>query len=561
MATTTRVYPASNVHQSGSTRRRLSFDPVRAWQQLQVSYYGGKYSLHRAFALRAYSQKTSLSRALLVVLGTPFPTVVFVIVEELIPLQKPEDGWVRNYGFWIRTAILVFVVGHTNSGQARYLVDAVDLSERQVVLLCAWTTVIFTMFAVLVASQITFPVPFFVITMAPMFFVLLVVSFCIMVGRQQVYEIWAQFDQLLKYFIFVGAQVMVAMVYPLYESLFRAVQGSPYQFPVILLLPVIKLAVKYILLRCTKHMEDMIPEAIIFTVDFFNAIYMATCMQSATSDASIVAMTVLDISQTSAMLYGLHRRTNTLQLKLRLAVGSDSEGNDLLAMLCTLCRDVKKFKRQVRAGIQLRSCFPHKLDDDDQYILQNLRNNASNSKIISTDPTISVPRTYNMHGVAPNAQNLVAVDRRASTRASIQSLLHPAHPTILLETLEALFTIECILLTAYLEAAIPMFYCCYMLLLVNFPSAQYHTEMVGITLENVEERVVPLVLFGLFQLLSFRLLVRMIKRNCGMDAIKHLAFVLDKHMPLIQGKLTLWMAVTVCCRVVHFGASSAFFFC
>lgn len=293
----------------------------------------------------------------------------------------------------------------------------------------------------------------------------------------------------------------------------------------------------------------------------FNAIYMATCMQSATSDASIVAMTVLDISQTSAMLYGLHRRTNTLQLKLRLAVGSDSEGNDLLAMLCTLCRDVKKFKRQVRAGIQLRSCFPHKLDDDDQYILQNLRNNASNSKIISTDPTISVPRTYNMHGVAPNAQNLVAVDRRASTRASIQSLLHPAHPTILLETLEALFTIECILLTAYLEAAIPMFYCCYMLLLVNFPSAQYHTEMVGITLENVEERVVPLVLFGLFQLLSFRLLVRMIKRNCGMDAIKHLAFVLDKHMPLIQGKLTLWMAVTVCCRVVHFGASSAFFFC
>lgn len=99
----------------------------------------------------------------------PFPTVVFVIVEELIPLQKPEDGWVRNYGFWIRTAILVFVVGHTNSGQARYLVDAVDLSERQVVLLCAWTTVIFTMFAVLVASQITFPVPFFVITMAPMF--------------------------------------------------------------------------------------------------------------------------------------------------------------------------------------------------------------------------------------------------------------------------------------------------------------------------------------------------------------------------------------------------------
>ncbi|KAJ8578017.1 hypothetical protein ON010_g1189 [Phytophthora cinnamomi] len=548
MASTARVHPASTIHPHehethGNRRARLSFNLFRTWQQLQVSYYGGKYSIHRAFALRAYSKKPSALRALLVVVGTPLPTLLFVVVEELIPLQNPEEGWARNYGFWIRTAILVFVVGHTNSGQARYLVDAVDLSEGQVVLLCVWTTIIFIVFAVLVASQLTFPVPFFVLTMAPMFFVFLAISFCVMVGRQKVYELWTQLDQLVRYFIFVSAQVMVAFVYPLYETLFRAAQGSQYQFVVILLLPVIKLTVKNILLRCTKHMEDMIPEAIIFTVDFFNAIYMATCMQNATSNASIVAMTVLDLLQTSAMMYGLHRRTRTLQSKLHHAVENALASDNLLVMLCTLCEDTRKFKRQVRAGIQIRSCFPHHLDADDRLLLQHLKNNASNSRRISTDPAISLPRT---HSITPTGLNLTApVDRRVSSRASLKAFHHPTHPTILRETLEALFTIECILLTAYLEAVIPLFYCCYMLVLVNFPSAQYHTEMVGITPENVGGRVIPLFLFGLLQLASFGVLVRMIKRNCGMKAAYHLAFVLDNHMSLIQGKLTLWMAVTM----------------
>lgn len=45
----------------------------------------------------------------------------------------------------------------------------------------------------------------------------------------------------------------------------------------------------------------------------------------------------------------------------------------------------------------------------------------------------------------------------------------------------------------------------------------------------------------------------LIKRNCGMRAWYHLAFVLDTQMSLVQGKLIVWVAVTMCFRVVHFG--------
>ncbi|GMF51413.1 unnamed protein product [Phytophthora fragariaefolia] len=428
MVSLAQVHPGPFSHSPGihhSTSSRFYFDPVRAWQQLHVSYYGGKYSIHRAFALRAYSKKSSMLRSLFLVMATPLPTVLFVVVEELIPLQNPEDGWVKNYGFWIRTAMLVFVVGHTNSGQARYLVDAVNLSECQAVLL----------------------------------------------------------------------------------------------------------------------------------FDFFNAIYMATCMESASSPASVVAMTVLDLTQTSASLYGLHRQTRTLQLKLHRVVGNSSDTDDLLTMVCTLCQDVKKFKRQVKTDIQIRSCFPHELDASDRYTLENLKSNANNSGRLSTYRSMSFLRGYRKHSITPNGNNNVAsTDRRISARASMGNATHQlTHPTILKEALEALFTIECIILTAYLEAAIPWFYCCYVLVLVNFPSAQYHTEMASITRENAAERVTPLFFFGLLQLISFGVLVQLIKHGSGMRAIHHLAFVLDNHMPLIQGKLTLWMAVTVCCRVVHFG--------
>lgn len=65
--------------------------------------------------------------------------------------------------------------------------------------------------------------------------------------------------------------------------------------------------------------------------------------------------------------------------------------------------------------------------------------------------------------------------------------------TILRETLETVFTTECIILTAYLETLIPFFYASYMLVMAHLPSAFYHTEMTAITQETVVSTVSPLL--------------------------------------------------------------------
>ncbi|KAF1780597.1 hypothetical protein GQ600_856 [Phytophthora cactorum] len=56
---------------------------------------------------------------------------------------------------------------------------------------------------------------------------------------------------------------------------------------------------------------------------------------------------------------------------------------------------------------------------------------------------------------------------------------------ILLESLQILFTTECLVTTAYLEAFMPLFYSSYMVLMVHLPNVRYHLEMAKVTRENI----------------------------------------------------------------------------
>ncbi|KAG3077100.1 hypothetical protein PI124_g14493 [Phytophthora idaei] len=119
---------------------------------------------------------------------------------------------------------------------------------------------------------------------------------------------------------------------------------------------------------------------------------------------------------------------------------------------------------------------------------------------------------------------------------------------------------ECLVVTAYLEAAIPLFYTAYILAMMHLPSAPCHTEMNGVTSENAGSTVLQTFIFGLLQVGSFFMLVAMVKRNCGSQVLYHLTFMLEVQRSMIQGKLMIWMVITLCFRVVHFGVDFTFIF-
>lgn len=130
-------------------------------------------------------------------------------------------------------------------------------------------------------------------------------------------------------------------------------------------------------------------------------------------------------------------------------------------------------------------------------------------------------------------------------------------PNFLSEALEVLFTSECLVLTEYLEAIMPILYGCYVKVLVNLPSARYHIELVGTTADNVDSRVRSVFVYASLEFVSLEILIFVMLKNCGVRALYQLAFVLETQTLLVQSKLITWALITLCFRVVHFGRFQA----
>ncbi|KAF4045278.1 hypothetical protein GN244_ATG02322 [Phytophthora infestans] len=491
--------------------------------------------------------------------------VTLVLGQELVPLQDPSDGWSSNYGFWVRTSILVFVGIPTLTIQATYFIDGVKVPVVRLVLLSFVSSVSVVAGSMAVCAHLPFPVPFFLLAMFPVLSVVLIIAFRVIIGTRIIHQIMAHRGQLTRYLHFVNAKCLLIFIYPAYEALFHAVHGTHYQFLVILFLPVMKTGLKNIMRRRTAHMEDMTPETVIFTVDLFNSIYMATCIQRASSLFTITVIMVVDLSLTLIMLYGIHHCTVSAVERLRHGVPGFQEKGNMLEALCLLCRDVQKFKQQSRSGIRIYSCLPYKLDAADERLMVLLDK--------APVETSSKLRT-GINQPGPNKDEILP-------RNSFSNLLKPhanlfqgrngtIHPDVasripksetrpiecvervpctdsylyLKDTLETLFTMECLVIASYLETVIPFFYTVYILVIVHLPSARYHFELVGIILDNVGATVLPVFVFALLQVVSLALLVMLIQKNCGMRAVYQLVFVLETQMPLVQGKLMFWMTCT-----------------
>ncbi|EGZ18220.1 hypothetical protein PHYSODRAFT_502847 [Phytophthora sojae] len=437
---------------------------------MQLSYYGGRYSIQRVLAFDEYTKKTSLTRVVLVCFTTPLPMVALVFGQELVPLQELREGWSANYGMWFRAAVLVGIVTHALLVQGMYLIDDFVVSVLQMLQLYVIMPAIIVAFSLVVSAYCVFPIPFYIMFITPPFYLLLVVMIRVVVGSHAFRQMLTHHDQVGRCVRFVCAQTSTVFIFPVYEMLFSAAEGTKYQLPVILLLPVIKVALKNLVLHFAKALDDMAPVEVIFTADFFNAIYVATCMQSSSSPIAIAAIIITDLLQTITMLYGLQRRTATILSRLRQTAADAKESDDVLSMMCSLFHNREMIRRVI------------------------------------------------------------------------------------------VFTTECIIITAYLETFMPLFYSSYMMLMVHLPNVKYHVEMEGVTRDNVVSSVLPLVVFGLLQIASFVSSALVIKRNCGMEALYQLAFVLEAQRSLIQCKMMLWMVITLCFRVTHFGVDFKFEF-
>ncbi|POM72127.1 Hypothetical protein PHPALM_11212 [Phytophthora palmivora] len=240
----------------------------------------------------------------------------------------------------------------------------------------------------------TFPIPFVQITLDMLFVSMVIASYRGMIGSTAFNRLLSRRVPLLRYLSFIIFQVVMTIVYPSYQVLFDLAADSQYELIVFLLLPVIKTVMKKILSLAVSHMEDLIPETVIFTVDFFNALYLATCMQRATSVVTVAVIMIFDFSQTAFALFRLHRCTQRIMTQLQQANHSDN----LLEAIRSLCFNHRRQKGQVRRGIRVYSCMPHQLTVSGTILLSSL-----NDPMHSTEDLQSFLQLCKVKALAPKS--------------------------------------------------------------------------------------------------------------------------------------------------------------
>ncbi|KAG7392779.1 hypothetical protein PHYPSEUDO_014266 [Phytophthora pseudosyringae] len=531
---------------------------------MQVSR-SGRYSVERMLALDEYTRSTSLFRAVVVCTVTPLPMIAIVIIQESVPLTSPEDGWRANYGVWTRIATLGAAVAFTIVLEMQHRVKGVQICAWDLLLLALCMGATYCTIGIVLAVTWAFPVPFIGLMISSPGAVVFIGLLRVICGRKTWTQILRKPDLIIRLILFLSAQAATAIIYQGYSAAFRAASNTLFELPLLLLLPVIKLIMKNVVARFVDHLEDLIPESVMFTVEPFNTIYTAMCLQITPSILTVTAILALDGLHTTHALYGLHKHTAHLLRPTQYPGGQVPVQPTLLSVAHTACQQLlatnRKSKRY-RGQLRLRSCAAHNLSPMQVSLLESLEKvpvfAACDQSTAPSGPNLAlIPHTP--HAISrepPSAKPDTSVRDRDSTDNRVG-----ACPTkVLGEALGALFTSECLVIAEYLEAMIPVVYGVYLLIMAHLPVARYHGELDGIAAADFGGKLGMVFLYGILELASFVMFAIILQRNCRLNALYHLAFVLETQPAVIQTKLIVWMIALAGLQVPHFGIDYSFEF-
>lgn len=552
---------------------------LSTYRRTQVSRRG-KYSIERLLALQEYTKSASIPRVLLVCILTPMPTLFIALALEAIPLQNPSDGWQANRGMWLRTALALLIASSNVFNQVRELVPGVGVRGVDVLSMSSIVSIVYTTCTAAVAAVWVFPIPFMIIVMNGPLLVSLAAAFFIIVARcsvQRMLQLAAHRQTLVRYAWFLLAQAMLCLVYPVYSAVFFHLTSQGYEVVALLILPAVRICMRNLIAYSSSHLEDLVPAAAIFTVEFFNSLYLAASMQRVSSLFSVLVIIAIDAAQLLLALNEL--RIDTSELAALVAQsGSSTRSSPPNVLFETVNQAAEAALRSASSEqllqIRLRSCVKHKLSPEVEQLLEGMDRQRSATVPIPSHqlsvimiPASQLKRWWSSSKVAPayGAVTLPnATDNLTVMTGTAGLVRHPSRHSQrrssdlfgqLDQTLQVAFTIEYTALSEYLESVMPLLYVGYISLLMRLSSRQYHMELVGISELTLERSNNNTFLYGLMEMASFVLLATLLWRGMQLNVLHVVAFVLETQMALVHGMLVTWMLIAQEFQVEHWGAS------
>ncbi|KAG1695831.1 hypothetical protein DVH05_019169 [Phytophthora capsici] len=192
--------------------------------------------------------------------------------------------------------------------QTKVWIPEIVLPTKNVLLVAIVSSVVYTALNILVALWWVFPIPFLVVAGIPLQFGIWLLVGRLVLGSHPLEGVQDGSFRGRRVFLLTIVHASMLIIYPAYQAIFLEVDGF-FELGMIALLPVINLLLKNLQTALGSHLEDSLPEVIIFSVDVFNAIYSVLCMHSANSIQMVVITLVLNTLVMILSLHGMNRRS------------------------------------------------------------------------------------------------------------------------------------------------------------------------------------------------------------------------------------------------------------
>lgn len=555
---------------------------VHAFSRLHVGHRGF-YSIERLQALDDYCRDTSLLRVLGVCVMLPLPALLVAICMEFIPLQDPFEGWKANYGLWLR-----FVVGNLGIGlgfilQMKQLVPGLGLTKLKIVGIAVASTSLGLGFMMTVAILWVFPIPFSLVLVVPPYMTSLVVCFLVGIGRKPFKQNPNLWRDLLKQIYIILAQAMLAVVYPAFGAVYSSLSKHA-QAGFVLVLPVMKVIMQNVVAWCSMHLEEYVPGITVFSVELFNALYVAKCMQNASSIFTFVAIMGIDALESVLAFRTMQQKLSSLQ-ELKKQYNLADPKQNLLHAVVEMCQQPGVLAPRKGSFVRLRSPIAFTLSRRNSEILGRL---SSISQITARDDegeesdapgtkTTVPPSIVSPCSTASNSQvksvsvmpeahiPVIAVSKKTNGSGAphVQQQSDPKQEMtaeqkheLVQQSLKMLFECEYHVLVEYIECMIPLIYATYVAVVCQLPSAQYYPETRGMSAGHVKTMIGNILMYAWMEVVSFIALHFAVKWKFGFSPVYLLAFVLETQALEFQGRLMVWYIFVLELTLEHFGTST-----
>lgn len=277
------------------------------WEKLQVSHCG-MYSIERMMAFDDYCKSVSKKRVAAVCFLTPLPAVFFIILLELAPLRDPDAGCLANYVFWLRHWFVISVILETGILKAKQWVPELPLSHPRMLAISFGCSAIYVASNILLAYYWAFPIPFLAALGGLVMFPIWVAGIITAIGYKTLASIPNIRDRLQRYMELLSQQSSLMIIYPANNALFQVVPLR-YRSAYLGMMPIINLLMKNAVASKGQHLEDRLPETVVFCVDVFNALYSLFCMRTSNTFSSVSIIVAFDIAVCVFAIAGMHQRT------------------------------------------------------------------------------------------------------------------------------------------------------------------------------------------------------------------------------------------------------------